>query len=185
MTDLIRIGTYTGTEGTFTNYRRKYEFGFFLNQISDMRQLLSRVMEREFDHKLRVQFSSKELYDKLVSLGFNQFHATDWNIPNLSQFGELGRKEYARAIVDSLGNVDVDEHTPYVRLHSGNNESIKKFQRIFGGVLTGPYEGYTNLTWKGTNAIDFIDYMDWKFYNRRNRRGSELIKAVRWEDYLI
>lgn len=183
--DLIRVGVYAQVEGNLSIYHSNYDFSFYLNQISDMKPLLERITGRKFEDKLRIRFRSKGLYDRLSGYGFKQFHTDDWNIPNLNQFGELGKNEYFRALIDSLGNVDIDETVPYVRVSTINEKSLKSIANIFGGRLTGPYDDRLYLTWKGTDAIDTLNLLEWKFSNRRNSRGAQLIRSVRWEDYLI
>ena len=187
--DLIRLGTYAQLEGS-VNYRvNKVQFSYFLNQIIDMKQLAERVVgEKVKDHGHYIRIYKMGLYEELQSLGFRRFGQHDWNVPNINSFGESGKKEYLRAVIDSIGNVDVTDNQPYIKLSSVNHDSLIHLSKIFGAKFTGPYNyGYSdnyNARWKSSHATSVLEYLDYMFYNHRNRRGAELIKSVRWETYI-
>jgi hypothetical protein len=197
--DLIRIGVYSQLEGnTFIRKPKPplinidYRFGFSTNQISDMNELINRILGREINEgsrKGRLQFSSKELHDKLIDLGFKKFHSDDWNVPTITVWGFEGQKEYLRAIIDSIGNVDIDRGQPYIALSNVNKIGVLKLQKMFGGKFRVEVRknGFTTyrINWRGRKAIELLNFLDWRFYNHRNIRGAELIRVVRWEDYGI
>ena len=187
--DLIRLGVYSAVEGNFikSGNRNNYRFRFHLNQIADIKDLLSRVIGYEVTGRVVASVSSEELYIELKKLGFEKFRADDWNVPILSAWGQHGKNEYIRALIDSLGNVDISEEAPYIQLQSVNVNSIKMIRNIFGGNITGPYGRSPSvyLRWSGKNALDLLDRLDWRFYNLRNQRGAELIRVIRWSDYLL
>lgn len=187
--DLIRIGVYTGTEGGFikSGNRNNYRFRFALNQIADMKDVLERVVGHEVSGRITASVSSKDLYDRLREMGFETFRADDWNVPNLSAWGLAGRKEYIRAIIDSLGNVDISENVPYVQIRSVNQKGVRIIRSAFGGNMTGPYgkDPSVYLKWTGRYALNLLDSIDWLFNNPRNQRGAELIRVIKWSDYLV
>lgn len=194
LNDLIRLGVYTQTEGTC--HLRKtdgvitdYQFRYSTNQIEGMEDLVKKVLKKDFSYKNgRISFSSKSLYEKLLSLGFNNFRAVDWNVPSIKGWGAEGQKEYLRAIIDTLGNIDIDRTTPYIAVTSVNEKSIKHIQTLFGGVFRverrkNNFVTY-RLTWTGKDAMYVLNHLEWKFYNPRNIRGAALIKVIRWEESL-
>lgn len=186
--DLIRIATYAQLEGTFTmsGNKNNYRFRFESQQIKDIKDLVERVMDKKImGNPLTISISSKSLYEEIASLGFTHFYSYNWNIPKVNSFGPRGKAEYVRAVIDSIGNVDIDGASPQVQLSSVNSDSLQLFSKMFGGKTRGEYDGRTYLRWGGQEAIDLLESLDWRFNNRRNERGAELIKAVRWEDYLV
>lgn len=186
--DLIRVGVFTQLEGNFieAGNRNNYRFRFYTNQIEDMRDLIERVSGKPQTNSIVVSVSSNELYQKLRDLGFYKFNVDNWNIPRVRRFSDAGKAEYLRAVIDSIGNVDIDKTVPVIKLSSVNKNGLAQVASAFkGGVLTGPYDKRWFLAWKGSNAIDILNYLDWRFNNRRNQRGAELIRAVRWSDYLV
>lgn len=188
--DLVRVGAYAQTEGNFRIHKNGgYRFTFFFQQISDMRDLMKRVIDTEkvLDNRTYLQFYSKELYKDINSLGFYKFTQRDWNIPKVTMLSSSDKKEYFRAIVDALGNIDVDtyhgDNTPYVRIHSVNVESLKKLGSMFNGKYY-QWQDRGVLQWKGKDAIDVLNYLDWEFYNFRNQRGAELIRTIKWSKFI-
>lgn len=186
--DLIRVGVFAQLEGNFieSGNNNNYRFRFYTNQIEDMKDLVSRVSGKPPVNSVVISVSSNELYQKLRELGFYRFNTDNWNLPRVGRFSAAGRVEYLRAVIDAIGNVDVDKTVPVVKLSSINRNGLSQIANAFkGGALTGPYDKRWFLAWKGSNAIDVLNYLDWRFNNRRNQRGAELIRAVRWSDYLV
>lgn len=192
--DLIRLGVYTQTEGTFFLRKKNgvvtdYQFRYSTNQIDDLEDLVARVLRKDFTIKEgRIRFSSKRLYERFQSMGFKNFKAIDWNVPSIKGWGGDGQKEYLRAIIDTLGNVDIDKTNPYVAVSSVNEKSLKQIQNIFGGKFREEKRknNYTTyrLTWYGKDALYLLNHLDWSFHNPRNIRGAALIKVIRWEESL-
>jgi hypothetical protein len=172
-------------EGSLERTNNEYRFRFRTNQIKDMRELIKDVTGKDSD-KMVISINSKELFKSLNSLGFEVFGSRDWNVPPLESYTQTQRNEYLRAVIDSLGNVDVEESVPVIRLTSVNILGLSAIAFLFGARSTwsgrdSRYRAY----WKGQNAIDILDELGWSFNNPRNQRGAQLISAVRWEDYLV
>ena len=193
LNDLIRIGVYSQMEGTFFIYKKhnsrevKYTFSFYPYQISDMDDLLKRVAGKSplIKKDGRLVINSKQLYEVLTSLDFKSFHNYDWNMPLIDGWGIDGRKEYIRAVIDSLGDVDIKENIPSIQISSVNKIGLNMIYKSFGGNLNGPYSDRYFLVWRGEAAKMMLNYLDWKFYNNRNMRGANLIRIVRWQDYIL
>lgn len=186
-TSLVRIGAYSQMEGNFrigVGDKTDYRFTFFLNQISDMKELIDEVIAVGADKLIKrntyIQFYSKQLYRLLSELGFIKFGARDWNVPRCIYQSESSRREYLRAVVDSLGDVDIDRSTPYIRICSVNRDGLLRLSDIFDGTF---YEhGGTNyLQWHGKECLRIGGYLEWKFYCHRNIRGAELIVNANWD----
>lgn len=184
--DLVRIGTYAQVEGNFrmmAGAKRYYRFTFFLNQISDMRDLINRVVELDGSHidgGSYIQFYSKELYERLKEMGFERFRARDWNVPRCINSSSAMKREYLRSLVDALGDVDIDRTTPYIRISSVNGASLRRVGEIYGGVFI-PHRNDNYLQWYGREALGVGEYLGWRFYCYRNIRGAELVKNARWD----
>lgn len=184
--DLIRVGVYTQMEGNLERFRGEYRFRFATNQIEDMPELISRVTGNPINKSLLISVNSKNLFKDLNSMGFEIFTAKDWNVPTLSGYSQNSCNEYLRAVIDSIGNVDVEKQVPVVRLTSVNIGGLGQIASFFDAKsVWSPGQNRYRAYWKGRNAIKILDSVGWKFYNRRNQRGAELIKSVRWEEYLI
>lgn len=188
--DFIRIGVYSQMEGSCVVRNNSVQFTFFLQQIKDMKTLAKKVSDDNIkEHGSYLRIYSRPLYEELVSLGFARFRHDNWNVPPLKSFGEDGTKEYLRAVIDSIGNVDIEGATPYIQLSSVNKSSINKLAFSFDGHIRGPYGTDASpryfLRWKGKKALQLLDYLDWEFNNFRNDRGASLIKQIRWEDYSL
>lgn len=188
--DLIRLGAYSQVEGNFRFHKKSgYRFTFFLQQIGDMEDLIHRLVYLEPTDAKRtfIQFYSKPLYEELTAMGFYRFNTNDWNIPKVIHQSDAYKVEYMRAVVDSLGNVDVDtyrnDNTPYVRISSINKNALQKLSQMFSGSYYEWRERST-LQWKGQAALDFLDRLNWQFNCMRNGRGAELIRHVKWERYI-
>lgn len=184
--DLLRIGVYSQMEGSFRLHRGGvggvgYRFGFALNQIDDIRELLDRVIYPpvETRGKVHVSFYCKPLYERLYEMGFRKFMSYDWNVPRCIMSSSSLRKEYLRAVIDSIGDVDVDRFSPYIRVASVNHDSMKELSNIFGGTLY-KHRDTSYLQWKGSDAIRICRYLGWKFHCHRNIRGAELVKNSIW-----
>lgn len=184
--DLIRIGTYAQLEGSayFSRSSQKPVFQFFTTTIDDMASLIGRVTGKEPNPGVRARFHSPKLWDELKLLGFRRYQTTDWNVPNVEKFSDEDRREYLRAVIDSLGNVDIEDGRPYIQVASHNASSLEKLAKIFNAEVRGPYDDRLFIRWRGGRATEILETLDWKFHNRRNQRGADLIKAVRWEDYI-
>jgi hypothetical protein len=185
--DLVRLAAYSQTEGGFRTYADGPRFTFFLHQISDMRELLSRALivkhEKFVNKNTYVQFYSGILFDLMQDLGFYKFSSRDWNIPRCIYASRFLKQEYLRAIIDSLGEVDIDRTSPYVRVVSHNNDSLVKLSEIYGGKFYALRRDGV-LQWKGKEALDLLGYLDWEFYCFRNIRGAEIVKNVSWDRVL-
>lgn len=184
--DLIRVGVYTQLEGNFikSGNNNNYRFRFSTKQIPDMGELLTRVTEIDFSNKKKFSISSQELYIELRTMGFTEFGQNNWNV--LGEFLTDGEEaEYIRAIIDSIGNVDVDDKFyPIVKISSVNHDGILALQSRFGGGVYGPYKQSNSiyLIWRGMEADFILDKVDYKFYNPRNQRGVELIQMYKWRE---
>lgn len=190
LSSLIRIGAYAQFEGSCSYFknqqgRESYQFVFFLNQIEDMLDLAEKATGRRLEKDgTHIRFYSKALYDRLNELGFEKFTRIDWNIPKSIMLSESFKKEYFRALIDGLGNVDIDRATPYIKIQSANNDTLRHVGNLFGGKFYHYNDkGYQTsyLKWWGEDALKILDYLDWKFYCHRNKRGAEVIKHVKWE----
>lgn len=186
--DLIRLGVYTQMEGSVSTVHGGAQFTFFTRQIEDMTELCSRVAEKELSvYKGYVRIYSKKLLETLNYMGFESFHPWNWNV--LRDIDEEDEVEYLRAIIDSIGNVDIDRKTPYIQLSSINQVALRELNRKFGGKLRGPYASQNSerlfLLWKGRTALELLERLDWTFHNARNQRGAAIIRMVRWEDSLV
>lgn len=189
ITNLIRLGAYTQMEGSFYYYQKKGEYFFRLNtnQIDDMDELLLNTLGKTpYKRGPIAIFRSKELYEALQDLGFNKFHSYDWNVPNVINRSQEYKKEYLRAVFDSLGDINVRETSPIASIRSVNHDSLKRLSEIYGGnFFTTKDQNYSRsvLEWYGRNAMDLVRWLDWKFYCGSNARGAELIKIVKWSDF--
>lgn len=181
--DLLRIGAYAQMEGSFRmgiRNRFDYRFMFATNQISDMEELISRVVDRYRKDGPYIEFYSKELYEALRDMGFRTFMQYDWNVPRCVMRSHSLKYEYLRAAIDSLGDVDIDSGVPYIRLMSVNHDGLSMMHDIYGGTLLR-YDRSSYLQWKGADAMVLMESLNWRFYCYRNIRGAELVKGVRWE----
>lgn len=183
--DLFRLGLYSQMEGNFRVHNGSYRFTFYLQQIDDIEELVSRIVDvpvKALKRRTYIQFYSKKLFNILKDMGFHRFSHNDWNIPKAYLRSESMKKEYLRGVIDSLGNVDVDRTVPYVRIQSVNMDGLAKVHDIYGGKL---YEsrGSAYLQWIGRDALAICEYLDWKFNGSRNIRGAQIIKNVNWESF--
>lgn len=182
--DLFRLGVYSQVEGNFRV--DKYRFTFYLQQISDIKELVNRVIDAQVDDLDKgtfIQFYSKSLYEKLSGLGFYKFGVHNWNIPNSYKWSESLKKEYLRSIIDSLGNLDIDRTTPYIKVQSVNNLGLASIAKIYGGTMYHHRTaGY--LHWYGKDTLAICEYLDWNFHCYRNQRGAEIVKSINWERYI-
>lgn len=187
--DLIRIGTYAQVEGSFRYHKDAgYRFTFFLNQIHDMKDLVKSLVNIDaFPKRTYVQFYSKGLYENLTSVGFYKFGAVNWNIPKIIMQSDSYKYEYLRAIIDSIGTVDVEtnknNYIPVVKIHSVNKQSLKKVRDIFGGNYS-EWKDRGVLRWKGDDAIKLLEKLNWRFHCHKNIAGADLVKNIRWEKYI-
>jgi len=184
--DIFRLGVYSQIEGNFRGMNKQYRFTFYLQQISDIRQLVNRVIDAQvdvLDKGTYIQFYSKELFNKLSDMGFHKFGTHDWNIPKSHSWSKEFKKEYLRGVIDSLGNVDIDRSSPYIRIQSVNVSGVVSVNKIYGGKLyTSKNSAY--LQWWGNDALAICEYLDWIFHCYRNQRGAEIIKNVNWEKFI-
>lgn len=182
--DIFRLGCYAQMEGSVTVSQS--QFKFYRQQISDIDNLVERVVDiplEEMNNRTFLQFRCVDLINELKYLGFYKFNVHDWNFPKATEKNEDLKKEHLRAVVDALGTVDVDKSTPYVKVQSVNTDSLVKIHTIHGGNLR--LYGDTNyLEWKGDAALEICSYLDWKFYCYRNMRGAQLIKNIKWENFV-
>jgi hypothetical protein len=189
--DLLRIGVYAQVEGGFRIHPggrggAGYRFTFTLNQIADMKNLLDRILVLGHEKYMRngayVSFYSKELYLMLNDMGFVDFTRRNWNVPRCISTSLSMRKEYMRSLIDSLGDVDVERGYPYIRIGSVNIDGLHKVSQIYGGSFL-PYHDNAYLQWKGKDALEVCEYLEWRFNCHRNIRGAEIIRHAKWEIY--
>lgn len=185
---LIRIGVYSQMEGSFDI--RNFRFRLNANQIPDIRELIRPYrhhLEFSWDKMTVASFNSEEVYLNLRRLGFEDFTTENWNVPYLPSYRREEKAEYLRAVIDSLGNVDIDDkRVPYVQLSSINSKGVRKLRSYFGGYLNGPYQNRRSnyLRWKGHAAKDIFEYVNWRFNNPRNQRGLDMIEMMNWGEYV-
>lgn len=185
--DLFRLGVYGQLEGNFRIHSGSHRFTFYLQQISDIKDLVGRVVDVPVDDLVKstyIQFSSKELYEQMTGLGFYRFGTHDWNVPRAYMQSMALRKEYLRGVIDALGVIDVDRTVPYVFMTSVNNTGVQMIQEIFGGNLHENPNGRSYLKWRGKKALEIGTFLDWKFYCYKNIRGAEIVKNMNWEKFI-
>lgn len=184
--DLLRIGAYAQMEGSFRTgikNRFDYRFTFAINQIVDMEELISRVVTNYRKDGPYIEFYSKDLYESLSRMGFHDFRQTDWNVPRCINWSQTLKNEYIRAVIDSLGDIDIEQvgyPVPYIRILSVNGNGLKTLRSIYGGHLY-TYGNMNYLQWKGSDVLRLLDMLQWRFYCHRNIRGADIVRGVRWD----
>ena len=187
--DLIRIGAYTQMDGNFRYHNNSgYRFTFFLHQIEDIKDLLKKTLYiDEFPNKTYTQFYSKTLYEALKELGFYTFKNTDWNIPKVINQSESYRTEYMRAVIDSIGTVDINttkgNNIPVVKIMSANKDSLLKIRDMYGGKFY-EWKDRANIQWRGKETTEILDKMNWIFHCYHNQHGANLISQIKWENFV-
>lgn len=179
--DLIRFGSYAQMEGTV--YVPDYRFRFRDKQIPSIKDLCIRLGKQPNKNKNIYTVYSRDLFILLRDLGFHEFRAKYWNVPDVFGFNADEKLEYLRAVIDCLGNVDIEQDRVVVRVSSHNLDSITRVVELFEGAVS-VRNGRAYAFWKDYHAINLLNDLDWKFYNPRNERGAELITGRKWEEFL-
>lgn len=183
MTDLIRFGVYVQTEGTLLKSR--YQFRFYGNQIPDIPELIGKLTGTvpNITEAGRVSITSKDLFKRLKKKDFTEFGTYTWNVPRAANLSLKEETEYLRAIIDTLGDVGVEQNRPAIRLTSVNTNSLIEIMDRYNGSVSVRL-GRAFAYWKDDRALQLLKHLDFKFYNPRNQRGSELVKAIKWKEFI-